>query len=303
MSATARVAHYVIAPTLSLETPGVTSMYDYGAPLGYGTGPAVATGQFTPAIVPPPAGSDVIDEYAFYFGLAQRMGLQLCVGGQMFTSIEPQPLDMTRLPSPDHMLELICRGSRIPLQQVKSHPHGAQFEEPQVVVAEKTPGWAGRLDLANADMMSDLGSFIDEWPGSPGPGDFRLICRRMTHVRNSSCNDPSTNHGRAYNPAFLHPDDLTSLGLHAGEVVRITSARAEILGIVEPDDTLLPGLVSMAHAFGDSPDRDQEFRQIGSCTSRLLFNDVGVERYTGQPRMSNIPVRITRWEPEAPWSV
>jgi len=50
----------------------------------------------------------------------------------------------------------------------------------------------------------------------------------------------------------------------------------------------------MAHAFGDGPDRDAEFREIGSCTSRLLFDDVGVERYTGQPRMSNIPVDLTR---------
>jgi anaerobic selenocysteine-containing dehydrogenase len=297
LSATARLAHYVIAPTMSLETPGVTSMYDYGAPLGCGVGPAVSTGQYTPALVEPPAGSDVIDEYAFYFGLARRMGLPLSVGGQMFTAIEAQPLEMDApMPTPDQMLELLCRGSRIPLDVVKEHPHGAQFADPPVVVAERTPGWEGRLQLADGDMMRDLAMFESSWPDDAHVSGLRLICRRLTHVRNSSCNDPATNHGRGYNPAFVHPDDLDALGLVPGDVVRIASDRAAIVGIVQADDTLLRGVVSMAHAYGDGPDRDAEFREIGSSTSRLLFDDVGVERYTGQPRMSNVPVTIVRWE-------
>jgi anaerobic selenocysteine-containing dehydrogenase len=280
-------------------------MWDYPAALGCAGGPADASAQYSPAIVDPPEGSDVIDEWRFYYGLAQRMGLQLSIGGQMFTTITPQPLDMVVPPTADEVLEMVCQGSRVPLAEVKRHPRGAEFPEPAVVVAEKDPGWTGRLELGNADMMSDLAAYGARQPGDvaadvPTTGQLRMICRRMTHVRNSSCNDLATNKGRSYNPAFMHSEDLARLGLQPGDVVRISSARSEILGIADVDDTLRPGLLSMAHSFGAGPERDDEFREIGSNTSRLLFDDRDVERYTGQPVMSNILVDVTRVAEPAP---
>jgi len=65
MSATARVAHYVIAPRLALETQGVSLMYDYDAPQGVAAGPVYAAAHYTPAIVDPPRGSQLIDEWEF----------------------------------------------------------------------------------------------------------------------------------------------------------------------------------------------------------------------------------------------
>jgi hypothetical protein len=52
------------------------------------------------------------------------------------------------------------------------------------------------------------------------------------------------------------------------------------------------GLVSMAHASGGLPEEDDRFRELGSSTSRLLANDTAFERYSGQPRMSAVPVEI-----------
>ena len=46
MSATARLAHYVIAPRLALETPGVSLMYDYDAAQGVAGGPVDAAGHY-----------------------------------------------------------------------------------------------------------------------------------------------------------------------------------------------------------------------------------------------------------------
>jgi hypothetical protein len=50
--------------------------------------------------------------------------------------------------------------------------------------------------------------------------------------------------------------------------------------------------VSMAHAFGDSPDRDDRVREVGSSTNRLIANDRVFDRHSGQPLMSNIPVNV-----------
>ena len=109
---------------------------------------------------------------------------------------------------------------------------------------------------------------------------------------NSQGNQPPVHKARPYNPAFMHPDELDRLGLGRGSVVDISSASGTIIAIVEPDDTLRPGLVSMAFGFGDGPERDSEFRRIGSSPTRLVRDDVDFDRYSGQPKMSNVPVSI-----------
>jgi anaerobic selenocysteine-containing dehydrogenase len=75
-----------------------------------------------------------------------------------------------------------------------------------------------------------------------------------------------------------------------GDQIQIQSARSSIRAIIQPDDTLRPGLVSMAHAFGDLPNDDDVLRH-GSNVGRLLSADQ-LQPYTGQPLMSNIPVAI-----------
>jgi anaerobic selenocysteine-containing dehydrogenase len=90
----------------------------------------------------------------------------------------------------------------------------------------------------------------------------------------------------------MHPDDLVELGLTTGDIAEISSARATILGVVEADDTIRRGLVAMSHAWGDVAEHDEEVRDIGGNTSRLI--DVGDQwdPYSGQPIMSNIPVAV-----------
>jgi anaerobic selenocysteine-containing dehydrogenase len=122
---------------------------------------------------------------------------------------------------------------------------------------------------------------------------FRLISRRMMHLHNSPTPAMPTSRP-SYNPAFLHPADLERLDLSAGDVVRITSRRASIPAIVAADATLRESLVSMSHGFGRGPDRDDDVTLIGSTPARLSTNDQVFDRYSGQPRMSNIPVRIER---------
>jgi hypothetical protein len=50
----------------------------------------------------------------------------------------------------------------------------------------------------------------------------------------------------------------------------------------------------MMFGFGGAPDRDREVAQIGSSPNRLLDTDAMFDRFTGQPRMSNVPVRLEK---------
>jgi anaerobic selenocysteine-containing dehydrogenase len=122
---------------------------------------------------------------------------------------------------------------------------------------------------------------------------YSLISRRMKNAKNSSGLDVDELRGRhRINPAFVHPDELVSLGLANGDAVEIRSARGAIPAVVIGDDTVPPHVVSMSHAWGDAPERDAEFREIGSCTSRLVDNTREFDAITGMPLMTAVPVSV-----------
>ena len=76
------LADYVLAPKLPLETPGSTlsteDLFTVSPALGY----SEPYGQYAPPIVAPPEGSDLREDWEFFYGLAQRMGLELELAGR-----------------------------------------------------------------------------------------------------------------------------------------------------------------------------------------------------------------------------
>jgi anaerobic selenocysteine-containing dehydrogenase len=96
-----------------------------------------------------------------------------------------------------------------------------------------------------------------------------------------------------YNPAFLHPDDLAAIGVAPGDEIELRSPAGSLRAIVAADPRLRRGLVSMTHSFGDVPGSGADIRSVGSNTSSLTRVDVDYDRFTGMPRMSNVPVAVT----------
>jgi anaerobic selenocysteine-containing dehydrogenase len=299
MSQTSELADYVIPPKMCLETP-TTNQFD-DVIISVGGGPSLtkgdAFGQYAPALIDPPPGSDLIEEWEFFFLLARHLGMQLT----MFPLIPspengPYELDMNGTYTADDLLEIMNRGTRVPFSEVKEHPHGASFRDPSARVLPKEEGWTGRLDVGNPEIMRDLAENLDVEP-SPDAADYpyRVIGRRLNHMYNSAYNRPKLNKGRRYNPAFMHPSDLEALSLEDGDLVRIASRRAAVAAIVCGDDTLRLGCVSLTHGFGSNdPEEDLDVADVGSSATRLNSMDLGFDRYQGQPLMSNIPVNIRK---------
>lgn len=294
MSPTARLAHYIVPARLPYEMPGTTIFSEFISMVGNGFGLPEPFAQYTPALVEPPAGSDVIDPWRLLYRLAQRMKvkLQLFPGvGEFLPGGEPTALDMTEDPEDEAMFDIIHAGSRIPLDDVRREP-GRIYPDPPVVVAPKDPEWPCRLDVGNATMMADLvAEAARPADGDAGQFPFRLTSRRMMHVYNTPSIVMPANRPR-HNPAFLHSADLERLGVAEGDVVEITSARATILAVAGRDDSVRPGVVSMSHGFGDIFDPDADVRAVGSNTGRLVANDDVYDPYSGQPRVSAVPVSI-----------
>ena len=301
MSATAQLAHYVIAPKHSLEMPGITLNQDYLALYGVGFGYPEAYGQYTPAITEPPAGADVVEEWEFFYETAKRMGLSLELRQMGLVGPAkgaPVALDMAHKPTAEDLFAILMRDARVSFDELRRHPHGAVFPDPPVFVAPKQPGWSGRLEVGSAEMVDELAQ-LAQTAAVPALADYplRLISRRMMTAYNSSARDLAALRAKwTYNPAFMHPDQLAWLGIAPGDVIEICSDHARILGVAEADPTVRPGLVSMSHSFGGTPEQDADVRAIGGNTGRLTSVERDYDRFSGLPRMSNIPVRVARAE-------
>lgn len=305
MTATAQFAHYVVPPPLSLELPGTSQMVEslkyYGVSRGY----AIPWAQYTPAVARMPAGSDLIDDGAFFFGLAQRMGLQLDwvnmrgQGPNLEGPTQTVPLDMSRLPGTDELISLACRDSRVPLEEVKSHQHGHVYDI-DVRVQPREPGCTAMLQLGDTMMMAELLALHAEGVEEKADPAFplRLVCRRSNNFMNSVGQSlPTLRGGKTHTPAFMHPLDLVALGIEDGELITVSSCHGYLLARVEADDSLRKGLVSVVHGFGaaaSSSGTDPELA-LGSV-SRLLNMDER-DPISGIPRMSAVPVSVRTFKP------
>ena len=302
MAATARRAHYVIAPKLSLEVPGISVSSEAIEQTYVGIGYPEPYAQYTPARARPPEGADVIEEWEFFYGLAQRMGLELALfpvrpeTGALRERRETVAVDMEKKPTTDDVFEMLMNGSRIPLAEVRRHPHGHVFDDEEITVAPADPDVEDRLDVGNPAMLEELAGVYGASPDATAADfPFRLISRRMPNVYNSSGRDIARlQKDRPYNPAYMHPADLEALGIDPGETIEIASDRATIVAVAARAPELRPGLVSMAHCFGDAPDQEADPRRHGSSTGRLIDNTRHFDPYTGIPRMSAIPVAVRR---------
>lgn len=286
MSATARACDYVVASTLSLERADLPTTVDPWFEEPYT--------QYTEAVVDPPG--DVISEWEFVYGLAQRLGTPIQLPGG--------PLDLERKPTTDEVLDLLYSRSRVPLSEVREHEGGQVYDLEPVHVQPADPEHEERFTIAPPDRIAELALVRSEHSSAEQVAGFdpqihthRLISRRLRHVLNSTGQNIDGLRAKGgTNFAYMHPEDLEALGLQDGDLVDIASPRASIRGVVTPADDLRPGIVSMAHAWGGTPEDDGSVREIGSPTGRL--SDLrSFDPVTGIPCMSAIPVSVQRADP------
>lgn len=297
MSATARLAHYVVAPRVGYEVPGLSLPNETLSFFGVGFGYTQPYAMYAPKLVDPPAGSDLIEDWELFYGVAQRLGKQLKLSSSFSwgpaATEGPTPLDMQHKPSTDELYELLCKGSRVPLETVKRAGRGALYPDASIVVAEKDAGWEGKLDIGNAYLLGELGEIANEPLAKDTRFAYRLVSRRLQDIYNSSGRDiPRLTRKWAYNPAFMNPADLQKEGLATGDSIEIASDYERILGVVENDPSVRAGVISMAHAFGGLPEESHNVRGLGSNTGALTPVDRDYDPISGIPRMSAIPVNV-----------
>jgi anaerobic selenocysteine-containing dehydrogenase len=303
MSATAKLADYVIAPPLPLEGENTSLLTEwFGAFSGSpGAGYTIPYAQYQAPILERPAGSDLLEEWEFAFGICQRLGKQLTIkpfGGFGAGAAEAGTrLDMTTPPTSEETWELITKGAPVSFKELKALGPGPHvFDRPETFVQARPEGWEGRLDVGSAPMLAELAEVaLEDFSRRDDAFAFRLINRRVTRSMNSSWHEhDGLHHPRPFNPSFMNPADLAQLDLESGDLIEIASATATVLAVAKAAPDVRSGCISMNHCWGANPDEDANVFSVGTSTAILVSTDDGYDPYTGIPVMSGIPVNVRK---------
>jgi anaerobic selenocysteine-containing dehydrogenase len=281
-SATAAHADYVFGVRHPFERVDVSKLMDANYPFPFG--------QYTPALVDGPA--ETIEEWAFFWELAMRMGIPLRVGR----------LTAEAKPSADELLDAMNRHARVPLDELRKHPSGIAFAERHTAAGGVIPNLIGHPDKKMAAGHPDLLAELREVRAEPvvsGGGyasdedyGFRMITYRMKEVYCSQGqNLPSLARKRPYNPVLMNPLAMGDLGLADGDAVWVENAYGQVEGFVEGSDDVAPETIAFAFGWGN-PNDPRPAREKGSNVQRLISDDCDFDSVTGLARQSAIPVNV-----------
>lgn len=284
---TTSYAHYILPPLMQYERADLP-MYLPGFANWAG-----AWSQYTPPVIAPPKGSDLVEDWYVFWGLAKRLGRTITYNGA-------RPLDMENPPSTDELLDLVLHGAPHKLDTLKEHPHGCHAHIEQQTVLQADTDADGKFEPMPADVAEELRRFLAD---GGAPGEWTRDGRSFTHLLSSRrMRDLFNSNGRfvnsvrkrtPYNPAFMHPDELAALGVAPGAKVEIESAHGRVTAIVDADPELRPGVVSLAHGWGDPPGSNADVAESGTPVNRLIDTDRNYEAVNSMPHMSAIPVNIS----------
>jgi len=275
-SETAQLAHYVIAPTMSLERSDNTRGFEhiFSEPFAQHTGP----------ILERPG--DVIEDWEFFFELASRMGLLLNIGTRVW---EPG----SDRPTSEALLESFAQRAQVPYDAVRAEPHGAEFDVDPIIVGPPAPDATARFALLADDVAEELQSALEALVrahAAPVARPLLLVVRRSKNVMNSLGRRVPI--GSPYNPCFVHPDDLAALAAVDGDLLVLTSDHGTITVVAAADATLRRGVVSITHCYGALPGDDDDPRQYGANPARLLSLTEHRQPISQMPWMSAVPVSV-----------
>jgi formate dehydrogenase len=130
-----------------------------------------------------------------------------------------------------------------------------------------------------------------------GDGELLLIHKRDPWMHNSwfSNLERMKRRGRTNNPLGVPSADAARLGVSDGDTVTVTSAHGEIEAVVEIDDDLMAGVVSMVHGWGHaaSPRLRVAAASPGANPNVLLpTGSDSFEPLSSQAHMTGIPVTV-----------
>lgn len=306
MSKTAKLADYVIAPTMPLELVGNTAANELMGNFGAGWGFENTYAQVTDPVFEVPESWDLVEEWEFFKAMAKSANKPLKVKS-FALFLDPPRADEEKItvqPEDDidalTAWDITLKSSPVSHRDVRADMDayaGKEMRPEPMIVQAPADDWPQRLQIGAPEMMDEIADAFSAMqnhdPSQEEEYPMRVISRRMLASHNSNWRDNETLWQKnRCNRAYMNPADLEDLGINHGDVVEISSARAAITTVAAESPDVRRGCISISHSFGDNPDEVDNPRESGGNTSRLSFSDRDFDQKTGIPRMSNIPVAV-----------
>ncbi len=284
MTATARLAHYVLPPRMMLERHDIGSR-DYEAVTMQR--PYM---QYAEPVLQPPADSELVDDWEVLYGLARRLGVGLTLDGVA--------LDMEHPPSTEQLLRILMRNASVPFELMRQATRGKVFDVPPQYVEPAEPDCHARFEVAPPDVVAELAAVHSEWTGANRDCErsFRLAVRRLRDVQNTMYHQLETIRRRhPQNFAYLHPADMAALDLADGQTVELASEHGTISLPARTDASVRRGVVSVPHGWGDLLERSEPTTlepAPGVNTNVLTTSELHCDPINAMPCLTGLPLRV-----------
>lgn len=244
--------------------------------------------QYSEAVMAPPAGAEVVDDWEIFYEIARRLDVAL--------TLDSVQLDMQRKPTTEDLLRILMRRSSVPFEELRAATRGKVFAVEAQTVLEPDTDHGGRLHVAPPDVVLELAEARAEAQGNPPGFPLRLAVRRLRDVQNTMYHSlPGIRRRVRINHAHAHPESLADAGLEDGAMAEIASPYGSIELPVRADADLRPGVVSIPHGWGDLIDGDASAvadRAPGANVNRLTSAVEGSEPINAMPRLTGLPLRL-----------
>jgi anaerobic selenocysteine-containing dehydrogenase len=196
---------------------------------------------------------------------------------------------------PERVLDTMLRFGPygLSLATLKANPHGIDLGplEPRLKELLCTP--SGRVELAPPPIVEDLAR-LRARAAAPTP-DVVLIGRRQLRSNNSWLhNVPSLQGGSNRCTMHINPVDVARFGL--GEQAVVRSAVSELVVEVEPNDAIMPGVVSIPHGWGHTGGRQRVAAEHAGVNANALTDESVVDVPSGNAVFNGVPVTVSPYQ-------
>lgn len=176
------------------------------------------------------------------------------------------------------------------LRVLLDNPHGIDLGALQPRLPGVLRTASGRVELAPQPLLDDTTRLVAGLRAAQP--DLVLIGRRQLRSNNSWMhNVPNLVGGSNTCTLHIHPDDVARLGL--GESAAIESATGKLTVPVEPNDRIMPGVVSLPHGWGHADSTQSVARAHAGVNANALTDDSRIDAVSGNAVFNGVPVRVT----------
>ncbi len=152
----------------------------------------------------------------------------------------------------------------------------------------------GKLNIVIPELLQELADLIDEAP--PGTNDeypyILAAGERRTATTNTIMRNPGWRKKDVEGALRMSPGDAEHLGVETGSRVRITTKRGNAEAVVEVNDTLRDGHITLPNGYGlEYPTADGTRKVFGTPPNELTSGE-DRDWFAGTPWHKHVPARL-----------